>query len=105
MDYLLVVQRTENGYRAQVPDLDGCVTSARTREQVERQMRAVVEFHVLGLHHEGRDIPAPNAYATRVELGPAVFEVAERASVGAGRGRPVPSRHGSPWIGPADDPP
>lgn len=61
MDYLVVIEPTATGYTAFVPDLEGCVATGRTREQVERQIRAVIEFHIAGLRSSGQDPPAPNA--------------------------------------------
>lgn len=74
MQFLVVVQRTECGYEAHAPDVDGCVATGRTREQVERQMRAVLEFHLAGLHVSGEPPPPARAEATYVEVvggGPA----------------------------------
>ncbi|MFV1987083.1 MAG: type II toxin-antitoxin system HicB family antitoxin [Gemmatimonadota bacterium] len=68
MGFLVVIEPTEAGYSAFVPDLDGCVASGRTRDQVERQVRAVIEFHFAGLRSEGRKPPAPNATATYVRV-------------------------------------
>ena len=68
MGFLVVIERTERGYSAFAPDIDGCVASGRTREQVERQMRAVIEFHLASLRSVGRTPPEPNALATYVEV-------------------------------------
>lgn len=68
MGFLVVIEPTRAGYQASVPDLEGCVASGRTRDQVERQVRAVIEFHFAGLRSEGREPPAPNATATYVDV-------------------------------------
>lgn len=68
MGFLVVIEPTQRGYQAFAPDLDGCVASGRTREQVERQIRAVIEFHFAGLRSEGQTPPAPNATATYVKV-------------------------------------
>ncbi len=34
MQYLVVVEKSENGYGAYVPDLPGCVAAAESREEV-----------------------------------------------------------------------
>lgn len=68
MSYLVVVRPTEAGFSAFVPDVEGCVARGRTRDQVERQIRAVLEFHMAGLRFEGREPPPPVAEAIRVEI-------------------------------------
>lgn len=68
MGFLIVIEPTESGYSAFAPDLEGCVASGRTRDQVERQIRAVIEFHFAGLRSQGRTPPAPNAMATYVNV-------------------------------------
>lgn len=68
MRYLVVIEKTESGYAAHCPDLEGCVATGRTRSEVEEQIGRVLEFHVSGLRHLAADIPVPEAYATYVEL-------------------------------------
>jgi len=75
LDFLIVVQPTESGYQAHAPDVDGCVATGRSSDQAERQIRAVLEFHVMGLRQAGKDPPEPKAYATKVEVGLAALEV------------------------------
>ena len=66
--YLIVVEKTRTGFSAYSPDLDGCVATGSTRKQVERAMREAIEFHLEGLRSEGYRVPAPQAYATYVEI-------------------------------------
>jgi predicted RNase H-like HicB family nuclease len=64
MKYLVVVEKTATGFSAYSPDLDGCVATGATREQVEKAMREAIEFHLDGLREDGCDIPQPHSYAT-----------------------------------------
>ncbi len=66
--YLIVVEPTQTGYSAFSPDLDGCVATGRTREEVERNMREAIQFHLQGLRLEGLDAPAPHTYSSYVEV-------------------------------------
>ena len=68
MKYLIVVEKTDTGYSAYSPDLDGCVATGATREEVERAMREAIEFHLEGLRAEGQQVPAPQTYATYIEI-------------------------------------
>jgi predicted RNase H-like HicB family nuclease len=67
MKYLVVIEPTNTGFSAYSPDLPGCVSTGRTREEVERNMQEAIEFHVDGLQRNGLEIPVPKSYSTYVE--------------------------------------
>ena len=67
--YLIVIEPTETGYSAYSPDLPGCVSTGPTRDEVERNMREAVEFHVDGLRQEGLPVPEPRTDAAFCEIG------------------------------------
>ena len=66
--YLIVVEETKNGYSAYSPDLDGCVATGTTREEVEKRMREAVEFHLEGLKLEGFPVPKPHSFSSYLEV-------------------------------------
>ena len=66
--YLIVIERTDSGYSAYSPDLSGCVSTGKTREETERNMREAIKFHVDGLREEGYPVPKPQASSSYVEL-------------------------------------
>jgi predicted RNase H-like HicB family nuclease len=68
MQYLIVIEKTASGYSAYSPDLDGCVATGSTKQEVERNMREAIEFHVEGLRHEGYSVPQPSSYSTYVDV-------------------------------------
>ena len=57
--YLIVVEKTGTGYSAYSPDLDGCVATGKTRDEVEREMRDAIAVHLDGLARSGEPIPEP----------------------------------------------
>lgn len=63
MKYLIVVEKTGNGYSAYSPDLPGCVATGATKPEVEQMMREAIELHLDGLREEGVTPPPPQAYA------------------------------------------
>ncbi|MGH7541715.1 MAG: type II toxin-antitoxin system HicB family antitoxin [Gemmatimonadota bacterium] len=69
MRYLVVIERTETGFRASCPDLDGCVATGGTRADVEGQIGRVVDFHVCALRRAGEAPPPARADAWFVEVG------------------------------------
>ena len=68
MKMLIVVEQTATGYSAYSPDLEGCIATGTTREEVEAVMREAVEFHLDALRADGTPVPEPHAYATYVEV-------------------------------------
>jgi len=55
--YLLVIEPTHTGLSAYSPDLPGCVSTGRTRDEVEKDMREAIPFHLDGLREEGQEVP------------------------------------------------
>jgi len=37
--YLIIIEKTNRGYSAYSPDLDGCIATGASREEVEKNMR------------------------------------------------------------------
>lgn len=68
MRYLIVIEKTDTGFSAYSPDLDGCVATGPTRDEVEQAMREAIEFHLDGLRQEGRPVPSAHAYSTYVDV-------------------------------------
>jgi len=66
--YLIVIEETEKGYSAYSPDLDGCVATGATREEVEKMMKEAIEFHLEGLKAENLPIPEPHSFSTYLEV-------------------------------------
>ena len=68
MRYLIVVEETGTGFSAYSPDLEGCVATGSTMEDVERKMKEAIEFHLEGLQEEGITIPVPHSYSQYLEV-------------------------------------
>jgi predicted RNase H-like HicB family nuclease len=66
--YLIVIEKTGTGFSAYSPDLPGCVSTGRSQEEVERNMRAAIAFHLDGLREDGQPVPEPQSYSAYVEL-------------------------------------
>jgi predicted RNase H-like HicB family nuclease len=66
--YLIVVEKTGAGCSAYLPDLDGCVATGKTREDVEREMQEAIAFHLEGMARSGEPIPEPQTYSRYVEV-------------------------------------
>jgi predicted RNase H-like HicB family nuclease len=66
--YLIVIEQTDRGYSIYSPDLPGCVSTGKTREEAEKNMREAIEFHVDGLRKEGYPVPEPHTTSSYVDL-------------------------------------
>jgi predicted RNase H-like HicB family nuclease len=66
--YLIVIELTESGYSSYSPDLPGSVSTGKTREDAERNMREAIEFHIAGLREEVYAVPEPQASSSYIEL-------------------------------------
>lgn len=68
MKYLIVIEKTDTGFSAYSPDIPGCVSTGATLEEVERNMREAIEFHVEGLKIEGFAVPQPSTTSAYIEV-------------------------------------
>lgn len=66
--YLIIVEKTITGYSAYSPDLLGCIATAKTKRNVEKQMQEAIQFHLEGLKTEGQQIPKPHSYSTYLNI-------------------------------------
>jgi predicted RNase H-like HicB family nuclease len=66
--YAIVIEQGEQNLSAWVPDLPGCVTTGRTVEEIESNIREAIEFHLEGSREDGEPIPEPRTTVAYVEL-------------------------------------
>ena len=66
--YLILIEPTATGFSAYLPDLPGCVTTGRTVEEVEANMREAISGHLAELRDAGAPIPEPSTSARYVEV-------------------------------------
>ena len=62
MQYTIVIEKSPRNYSAYVPDLPDCIATGATREDVVREMRQAIEFHIEGMRAQGDPVPAPQTY-------------------------------------------
>jgi predicted RNase H-like HicB family nuclease len=67
MRFAIVIEKAETNYSAYVPDLPGCVATGETVEDVEREIRDAIRFHIEGLRQDGLSVPRPTSIAEYVE--------------------------------------
>jgi predicted RNase H-like HicB family nuclease len=70
MRYAVVFEKSPRNFAAYVPDLPGCVSTGKTRAEVEGNIREAIAFHVDGLRLTGQAVPPPTSWVDTVELPP-----------------------------------
>ena len=66
--FAVVIERGANNLSAYVPDLPGCITTGKTIEEIEHNIREAIELHLEGLQEDGEPIPEPSTSVSYVEL-------------------------------------
>lgn len=66
--YLIIIEKTNTGYSAYSPDLEGCVSTGGTLEETEKNMGEAIKFHLEGMRLDGLSLPQPHAYSAYIEI-------------------------------------
>ena len=66
--FIVVIEKANNNYSADSPDLDGCVATGTTREEAEQNMHEAIELHVQGLVEDNLSIPESKSFAEYVAI-------------------------------------
>ena len=68
MKYAVVIEHGEHNFSAYVPDLPGCITTGRTIQEIERNIREAIELHWEGFRKDDEPFPEPHTAVTYVDL-------------------------------------
>ncbi len=68
MKYVVILEPTTTGYSAYSPDVPGCISTGRTKEETERNISDAIEFHLDGLRAEGMELPEPSSEVSFVDV-------------------------------------
>lgn len=69
--YAVIFEQAEDNWAAYVPDLPGCITTGKTLEDTERNIREAIEGHLRTLLEFGERIPLATSLAKEIEITPA----------------------------------
>jgi predicted RNase H-like HicB family nuclease len=58
--YAIVIEKSNTGFGAYVPDLPGCVATGETEAEVHKLIQEAVELHVESLRESGQPVPRPS---------------------------------------------
>jgi predicted RNase H-like HicB family nuclease len=68
MKYIVILEPTDSGYSAYVPDLPDCVAAAKTLDEAERLIGEAIAGHVELLKERGDRVPEPTSQSKLVEV-------------------------------------
>lgn len=68
MKYLIIIEKTGNGYSAYLPDVPGCVAAGKTADEVKKNIAGALTMHLEVLAEGGEPIPKPRARADYVAI-------------------------------------
>ncbi len=66
--YTVIYEPGKRNWSAYVPDLPGCIATARTQKQLEQSIRDAIAFHIEGLRLYGEPVPKPTVKAGTVPV-------------------------------------
>ena len=69
--YAVIFERAKANWAAYVPDLPGCVTTGKTLEETELNVREAISGHIQTLREFGEPIPEATSVAKEIEVTPA----------------------------------
>jgi len=64
--YLVVYESGPTNLSGFAPDVPGCVSTGASLEDVRKNLREALEFHLEGLHIDGQPIPAASTHVVEV---------------------------------------
>lgn len=67
-EYTVIYENGDRNWSAYVPDLPGCIATAKTRPEIQRMIREAIEFHIEGLKIRGEAVPEPSIEAEKISV-------------------------------------
>ncbi len=69
--YAVIFEQAETNWAAYIADLPGCVTTGKTLDETERNIREPISGHIETLRQFGEPVPEPTSIAREIEVSPA----------------------------------
>ena len=67
--YVALLEKTDTGYSAHVPDLPGCIAAGGSYGETVKLIHEASEFHIEGMLLHGESVPEPTTLVELVEVG------------------------------------
>lgn len=59
-EYVAIFEWAGSNYSAYVPDLPGCISTGKTLEEIENNIKEAIELYIDTLREDGQPIPEPS---------------------------------------------
>ncbi|BBD55390.1 type II toxin-antitoxin system HicB family antitoxin [Planktothrix agardhii] len=59
-EYVAIFEWAGSNYSAYVPDLPGCISTGKTLEETENNIKEAIELYIDTLREDGQAIPEPS---------------------------------------------
>lgn len=66
MEYLIIIEKSEDGFGAYAPDFEGVGVVGDTKEEVLTLIKEAIEMHIEDLKEQGIEVPEPHNEAQSV---------------------------------------
>jgi predicted RNase H-like HicB family nuclease len=66
--YLVIFEKAGENYSAYSPDIPGCIATGSTRNEVEKNIREAIGFHIEGLIRDELPFPEPESFIEYIEV-------------------------------------
>ena len=70
MEFTVLIEKSDNGYAAYLPDLPGCVAAGDTIEETRNLIAEAVASHLELMAEDGDPMPEPNSLAQTIAVYP-----------------------------------
>ncbi len=68
MRYAIVIEKAAGNFSAYVPDLPGCIATGNSIEEVVKEIKEAIDFHLEGMREDGITPPVPQSHVEYVEV-------------------------------------
>jgi predicted RNase H-like HicB family nuclease len=68
MEYVVIIEKSKNGYGAYAPDLPGVGVVSDTKEEVIKDIKKAIKMHIEDLSESGKKIPKPNSEILKLKV-------------------------------------
>jgi len=58
-EYLIIIEKGKNNLSAYVPDLPGCIATAKSEKEILKLMEEGIQLHIEDMKQRGYKIPLP----------------------------------------------
>ena len=66
MKYLIIIEKSGNGFGAYAPDFEGVGVVGDTKEEVLKLIKVAISMHIEDMKDKGLEIPKPHNEASTV---------------------------------------